>query len=431
MGAPTRGIPVGDAAEVVIGSVVDPGGVPRAKTVPARHAGRFAAEGMGAAVSWSVFCADDQLAFTPEFSVVGDLRLRLAADGLRDLGEGLAWGPCTVVAQDGSPAPVCTRSALSRVVADLARDGLSARVGHEVEFTVFGGPPRPWSAYGLGAVLDRADVLRDILHRADRAGLDVLQLHAEYGPDQFELSLAPSDPVTAADEVILARTVVSQAARAAGLAASFSPLPTAEGAGNGAHQHLSLRRRRAPVLAGGRGPFGLTATGSAAIAGILRDLPDLGAVLTGSVLSGHRLRPGMWSGAWVCWGPENREAAVRLCRHEQRDPDAVSIEIKAVDASANPYLATALLLAAAHRGIRESLIAPEPVTADPPGSGAARLPDTGSEQLSRLAGSERVRSVLGAPLVTAIAAVRSREHATWDGEPVAARADRFRFSWTP
>ena len=70
MEAPTRGIPAREAAELVIGAVVDPGGVPRAKVVPAARADRFAADGMGAAVSWNVFCADDQLAFTPEFSVV-------------------------------------------------------------------------------------------------------------------------------------------------------------------------------------------------------------------------------------------------------------------------------------------------------------------------------------------------------------------------
>lgn len=431
MEAPTRGIPAREAAELVIGAVVDPGGVPRAKVVPAARADRFAADGMGAAVSWNVFCADDQLAFTPEFSVVGDLRLRLAADRMRDLGDGLRWAPCTMHGQDGAPSPMCTRSVLARTVAGLERTGLRARIGHEVEFTVFGGPERPWSAYGLGAVLDRAELLRDIVRRAEGAGLTVLQLHAEYGPDQFELSLAPSDPVTAADDLILARAVVSQAARAAGLMASFSPLPAPGGAGNGAHQHLSLRHRGEPVFAGGAGPFGLRPTGSAAIAGILAEIADLGAVLTGSVLSGHRLRPGMWSGAWVCWGPENREAAVRLCGHEQIDPDAVTIEVKAVDASANPYLATALLLAAAHSGITHERMAPPPVTADPPGSGAARLPDTGAEQLSRLTGSGLARTVLGDPLLSAITAVRSREHATWDAEPVAAQAERFRFAWTP
>ncbi len=296
---------------------------------------------------------------------------------------------------------------------------------------MFGGPQGPWSAYGLGAVLDHAELLRDIVRRAEWAGLAVLQLHAEYGPDQFELSLAPSDPVTAADDLILARAIVSQATRAAGLMASFSPFPAPGGAGNGAHQHLSLLHRGEPVFAGGSGPFGLTPAGSAAIAGILAEVPDLGAALTGSVVSGHRLRPGMWSGAWVCWGPENREAAVRLCAHEQTDPDAVNIEVKAVDASANPYLATALLLSAAHRGITRSLSAPPPVTVDPPGSGAALLPEAGAEQLSRLARSELARAVLGDQLLTAIAAVRSREHATWDTEPVAAQAERFRFAWTP
>ena len=35
-------------------------------------------------------------------------------------------------------------------------------------------------------------------------------------------------------------------------------------------------------------------------------------VLSGSILSGLRMQPGHWAGAYACWGAENREAAVRF-----------------------------------------------------------------------------------------------------------------------
>lgn len=89
--------------DLVIGSIVDPGGVPRAKAVPASRAAAFATAGMGASPSWNTFCVDDQIAFTGRFSVVGDLRLRIDLAELRELGGGTMWAPATLCAQTGSP----------------------------------------------------------------------------------------------------------------------------------------------------------------------------------------------------------------------------------------------------------------------------------------------------------------------------------------
>lgn len=41
--------------------------------------------------------------------------------------------------------------------------------------------------------------------------------------------------------------------------------------------------------------------------GIVRYLPELVALLAPSVLSAERLQPGHWSGAYACWGLENRK----------------------------------------------------------------------------------------------------------------------------
>ena len=38
----------------------------------------------------------------------------------------------------------------------------------------------------------------------------------------------------------------------------------------------------------------------------------LSSILCGSIVSSLRMRPGNWAGAYVCWGTENREAAVRF-----------------------------------------------------------------------------------------------------------------------
>lgn len=44
-----------------------------------------------------------------------------------------------------------------------------------------------------------------------------------------------------------------------------------------------------------------------------------------------------------CWGPENREAPLRLCATPGA-PDACNAELKAFDATANPHLAAAALV---------------------------------------------------------------------------------------
>ncbi|QKJ20485.1 glutamine synthetase family protein [Microbacterium hominis] len=426
-------------ASFVVGSIVDYAGVARAKAVPRTRLDAFATAGMGASPSWNVFCADDQLAFTPEISVVGDLRLRIDESNLRDVGDGVVWAPADVFDQHGARSPLCTRGILERAIGALAADGIVARVGHELEFVLVGAtPPGPWSAYGLGSVLERAGFAGDLLAAAHTAGLEIEQLHAEYGPDQFEISLAPRDPLGAADDVALARLLVSRVARAHGLRASFSPVPFAGGAGNGAHQHLSLVRDGVPVLSGGPGVHGLHHDGEAAIGGILHHLPDVMGVLAASALSGLRLQPGMWSGAHCCWGLENREAAVRLCAATAGNPHGASIEVKPIDPSANPYLSSAVILGMALDGIRRRLPLAEDVPMNPAElSDEARaraqvtlLPTDVPEMLARLQACAVARDVLGDAAIGALVSVRSAEHTAYAEKEPAEVAERLRFAWS-
>jgi len=417
-------------AKLLCGTVVDPAGVSRAKHVPAGRAQAFHVSGMGASPSWNVFCIDNAIAFLPGFGVVGDLRLRADLTALRLLDGGLAWAPAEMTDQDGAAVAVCSRTLVRRAQAALADHGISALVGAELEFVLVELADRPWNPYGLDAVLQVEPFVLDLLDACAVAGLPLEQLHAEYGNGQIELSAPPTDPLTAADHVVLARLLVRRVARRHGLAASFSPLPFAGGAGNGAHLHLSLHRDGVPLLSGGPGPHGLTPDGAAAIAGIVAGLPELVAVFAGSVLSGHRLQPGLWSGAFACWGLENREAAVRLCAATPGNPHGASIELKCTDPSANPYLAVATLLGLATDGIsRDAAPAPE-VRANPADQpGAVRLPSDQATALAALDASALAARLLGTEIRTVLSAVRHHELQTWGPREIAEQAERFRFTW--
>jgi glutamine synthetase len=420
------------------GSVVDPAGVIRAKHVPVNRADAFHENGMGASPSWNVFCVDNAIAFTPRFGVVGDLRLRADLTALHVLGDGLAWAPAEMFDQDGVPAPVCTRGLLRRTVAELAGQGLGALLGCELEMVLTPRTGPGWTAYGLGSMLDVEPFVLDLLAAADRAGLPIEQVHAEYGDSQLEFSLGPTDPLTAADHVVLARLLACRIARRHELSVSFSPLPFADGSGNGAHQHLSLTRDGAPLFSGGAGPHGLTDDGGAAIGGVVAGLPELLAVFAGSVLSRYRLQPGHWSGAFACWGLENREAAVRLCAATRGNPHGASVELKCIDPSANPYLATATFLGLALEGIAKGAPLPPEVTVNPAAltpeevarTRTVRLPADQAAALAALEGSSLAHRLLGEEILEALTAVRRYECDTYGEQDIEAVTEQLRYAWS-
>ena len=109
----------------------------------------------------------------------------------------------------------------------------------------------------------------------------------------------------------------------------------------------------------------MTPEGESAIAGLVAGLPEAQGVLCGSILSGMRMQPGHWSGAFVCWGTENREAAVRFLVGGRSNPHGANVEVKVVDPSANPYFATATILGLALDGIEQKLTLPPETTRRP------------------------------------------------------------------
>ncbi len=406
--------------ELVAGSVTDLAGVTRAKYVPLRRLEDFARSGMGVSPSWSVFCVDSGIAFTPSIGVIGDLRIRIDPADVRLIDDGIAWAPGSLNDQYRRPAPLCVRSLLERTERHAADRGLSVRLGAELECTMLapdGSPASigPWSPYGIRTSLDHSAFLVDLATTADRAGLRIEQLHTEYGHDQLEVSLGPDTPVATADAVILARIVIGRAAARHGLRISFSPVPFEGGAGNGAHLHLSLSDGGGPLFSGGTGPHGIHPSGGAAIAGVIEALPELLGVYAGSAVSDLRLKPGNWAGAAACWGLENREAAVRFVAATPGNPHGANVELKLIDPSANPYLAAAAFLGSALRGLDRELPLPDEVPVNPAESATPPPPlPTGQRAvIEALEQSAIAAELLSPELVEGVVAVRRYELRTF------------------
>jgi glutamine synthetase len=133
-----------------------------------------------------------------------------------------------------------------------------------------------------------------------------------------------------------------------------------------------------------------------------------------------RLAPNMWSSAYTCWGLDNREAAVRVASpFKGRVEASTNVEIKAVDGSANPYLALGAIVAAGLDGMQRGLDPGEPVQTNPhdmdeterQARGIRRYPTTLAEALTELEQDEVLLDALGAERAHEFIGVRRAE---WD-----------------
>lgn len=417
---------------------VDVSGITRTKTVPVGRLEHVAAWGAGMSPVFDVYLLDDSIVSGRYIGgPTGDLRLHPDLDRLVPMAAlpGWAHAPAARYAQDGGVHPLDARALLRREAERLAAAGWSVRAAFEIEWAVSEGGGDAFSpavrgpAYGMARVTELADYLRDLLKALEETGVSVAQLHPEYAAGQYEVSVAAEDPVGAADTAVLVRETIRAVSMRHGLAASFSPKVEADSVGNGAHVHLSPWREDAGggsvnAMAGGTGPYGMTAAGASFAAGILGRLPALLAVGAPSVASYLRLVPSHWAGAYACWGLENREAALRFVTGaEGEQAGAANLEVKCVDGAANPYLLLAALLAAGRAGIGAGAVLPEPVDTDPaalsPDERAARgiaaLPSSLGEAVAAFEADTVLREALGEAVTDTVAAVRRGEIALLDG----------------
>ena len=267
-------------------------------------------------------------------------------------------------------------------------------------------------------------VIDAVITALEAQGIQAEQYHPELGCGQQELSIHHTHPLAAADQQIMYRETVRNVAYQHGLYASFAPKPFFNQAGNGAHIHFSLWDGAGGVnlIYDPFGPYNVTPLGMQFIAGILAHLSGLLALTCASYNSYHRLQPRSWSTAYAAWGPDNRDCAVRVVSRFNSDEEgSANAELKAADASANPYLALGGLIAAGLDGVRNRLAPGQPTQIDPDRYSDAereqrhirRLPQTLAESLDELEKDAVLTEALGPLLTKSYLAVKRLEYDTF------------------
>jgi glutamine synthetase len=388
--------------------------------------------GIGLTVAMQAMNGLDQLQPVEGMGPVGEIRLVPDPSTFRVLPYAPHLGAMLVdhLQLDGEPAPVCQRSFLKRMEARLAERGAALEVAFENEFslaTVVDGQFVPidsglcFSTISATAAQDYVDELAAGL---EEQGIALEQYYSELGHGQHEISTPHAPALRAADEQLLVRETIRGVAARHGLVASLAPKPWPDNAGNGGHIHFSLWDAD-----GSRNRFhdsgaadGLSGEARSFVAGVLEHLPALCGLTAPSFNSYRRIIPQYWAGAFVCWGHDNREAPLRVPSvFWGMEEASTNVELKAADASSNPWLAIGGLIAAGLDGLERGLEPPEPVEVDPATLGEeererlgiAAMPSSQVEALDALAGDGVLMDALGPVLAESYLAVRRSEWAAY------------------
>ena len=306
-------------------------------------------------------------------------RSEYMARGSASTAMALPWLPGVArIVGDGfvadEPFDACPRQVLKRAIARLAERRWTLHVGIEPEFFLLKAQAGRWlpvddadrlakPSYDLKSLPRQMPFLRDLHDALERCGLDVLQIDHEDAQGQYEVNFAFADALATADHLMLFKLAAQAIAERHGLVFSMMPKPFADQPGSGMHCHVSLWEGRSdnarnvfmPHRADGSLDTAamLSPLGRQFIAGVLDHAAALCALAAPTVNSYKRLTVGTslsgttWAPAYVAQGPNNRTALVRTLhgRFEWRAPDA----------SANPYLMLAGMIAAGLDGIERQL----------------------------------------------------------------------------
>jgi glutamine synthetase len=403
--------------------------------------------GIGLTVAMQAFTLTDRLASGTQLGPVGEVRL---VPDPRTFAV-LPYAPrearliCDMYTVEGLPWELCPRAFLHAMIDRAGQHGLRIEAAFEYEFylarQIDDGryvPADDSLCFSSDGMDRQGAVIGAILDALDAQGLQPRQYYPELGPAQQELSIQHAPLLEAADRQVAVRETVRAIALQHGLVASFAPKPFADQAGSGCHVHLSLWNGDRNVTYDSRSQFGLSSLGRAFVAGVLEHQPGLLALTCPSVNSYMRLAPNAWSSAYTCWGPDNREAAVRVASpFKGRVEASTNIEIKAVDASANPYLALGAIVAAGIDGVARRLDPGEALLGNPQdldeatreARGIRRFPTSLADSITALEQDEFLLEALGPRRAHEFMGVRRAEWADLGrasiGQQIAAHFRRY------
>jgi glutamine synthetase len=393
-------------------------GTSRSKLVPIEHAGRYANEGLN--MYGGAVVLDTRSDVVPgtlynEEIAYADQRLKPdpSTAAIVPWAEATGRMICDTFWDDGRPLGAAPRQVFRRVLDRCHELGFEPLLGTEPEFYLLDAESRQplFEGYQIFNTIRNTYVplIEQIVEQMRAFGIDVITANCEYAGSQWEIVYGPKTGLAGPDQAFTFKNGVKELAHGEGLIATFMSKPFADGAGCGAHNHLSLLELEGGenALSDADDEWGLSTTGRQLIAGQLRHARSIYALLAPTVNCLKRRRTHTFSPTNVSWGLEDRSAFVRV-----KGGSAASrhVENRAPTGLSNPYLATAALLGAGLLGIADELELEPP--AQPPAEEDAskeQLPTTVEESLQLLEDDERMVELLGEEFIQAYTVMRRHE----------------------
>jgi len=336
---------------------------------------------------------------------------------------------CDVFEPDGKPYEGCPRYILKKQLEKAKDLGYIFNTGPELEFFLFttddtGKPllvPHDGAGYFDHGPRDLAlSIRREICYALRDQGITIEMSHHEVAEGQHEIDFRYSDALTVADWSQIFKNTVKSVAHIHGLYATFMPKPIFGINGSGMHIHQSLFTLDGnTAFFDENGPGKLSKLALSYVAGQLKHIRSLNAVINPTVNSYKRLTPGYEAPVYACWGTRNRSALIRVPRYTPGREKATRVELRCPDPTANPYLAFALLLASGLDGVKNNMEVPEEATdslyalspAEVAAKGIQTLPASLEEALNEFEKSELVKETLGEHIFTKYLEAKRQE---WD-----------------
>jgi glutamine synthetase len=272
---------------------------------------------------------------------------------------------------DGAPFEGDPRGILKKQIARAEKLGYQFNTGPELEFFLFkkdangklAALPHDTAGYFDQTTDLASEIRKEMTFALHELGIDVEALHHEVAMGQHEIDFKYDNALRCADIVIIMKYALKSIAMKYDLHCTFMPKPIAGINGSGMHVHQSLFSLdgKTNLMHDPKGEYQLSDLAKHYIAGQLKHIRAMNAVLNPTVNSYKRLVVGYEAPVYVAWGQRNRSALIRIPRITKGREKAVRAELRCPDPTANPYLAFAAMLAAGLDGIEKKMPAPAPV----------------------------------------------------------------------
>ena len=210
--------------------------------------------------------------------------------------------------------------------------------------------------YHMTAPMDRlGDYRSQVTALMEKQGIPVKYHHHEVGgPGQLEIEVEPGPMLDMADNTMLTKYLIKNAAFTVNKTATFMPKPIYGEAGNGMHVHIQLFKRDEPLFYDANGYSQLSETALFFIGGLLTHARALCAFTNPSTNSYKRLVPGYEAPVTIGYATSNRSSVVRIPAYAKH-PESKRFELRSPDGTCNPYYAFSAILMAGLDGVKKRI----------------------------------------------------------------------------